>query len=222
MGDKSWARPLPAVKSKADLVYDHLRGAIADGHLHPGERLNMDELARTLGVSKIPIREAVKRLESDGLLTSRVHSGVVVSGVDKAEMRGVFLARGAIEGLVARLAAEQADDKLIDSLAKAQQLMREALAEGAIDKLQQHNSEFHGLLAGATGYRILAELTEQLLFTVRRYRMTTPDDVRNWGQVIEEHETILAALREKDPAAAEAAAQAHTASQAGHEIDEQK
>ncbi|MFF2330258.1 MULTISPECIES: GntR family transcriptional regulator [unclassified Streptomyces] len=218
MAEKTWATRLPEVKSKADLAYDSLRDAIVSGYVRPGERINMDEVARNLGVSKIPIREAIKRLESEGLVTSRVHSGVVVAHVDKTEMRGVFLAREAIDGLVARLAAERSDDRLLSDLQGVQDEMRAALRTGDTDELQRLNSEFHGVLAEASGYRILAELTEQLLLTIRRYRIAAPQDTQNWSVIIEEHDAIMDALRREDPAAAATAAQAHTISQAGHEV----
>ncbi|MFF6984609.1 GntR family transcriptional regulator [Streptomyces sp. NPDC008343] len=217
MAQKNWADRLPAVKSKADLAYENLHAAIADGTLRPGERINMDELARSFGVSKIPIREAVKRLESEGLLVSRVHSGVAVAAVDPKEMRGVYLAREAIEGLVGRLAAENADAALLTRLDRIQAEMRDALRGKDIARLSDLNVEFHGALAGATGYRILTDLTEQLLLTVRRYRIVTPVAM-DWRSVIEEHDAIVDALRRNDPEAAQAAARAHTTSQADHEI----
>ncbi|MFJ2958470.1 GntR family transcriptional regulator [Streptomyces sp. NPDC087270] len=220
MAENSWATRLPTVKSKADLVYDTLRQAIVTGDLRSGERINMDELARNLGVSKIPIREAVKRLESDGLLSSQLHAGVTVAEIDKTEMRGVFLAREAIETLVTRLAAERVDDKLLAGLAQVQATMRAELDQGATERLPELNSDFHRLLSEASGYRILAELTEQLLMTIRRYRITMPRDAQNWRAVLQEHEAIIAALRQGDPEAAAAAAQHHTASQAGHEISD--
>ncbi|MFJ3929013.1 MULTISPECIES: GntR family transcriptional regulator [unclassified Streptomyces] len=219
MTEKAWATQLPPVKSKADLVYDSLREAILSGRLAPGERVNMDELARSLGVSKIPIREAVKRLESEGLLASRAHSGVVVTRVDKSAGQGAFLAREVIDGLVAKLAAARADDRLLSELRAVQQGMREALRTKDADELQHLNSEFHRLLAEASGYHILAELTEWLLVTIRRYRVAAPRAVPDWAAVIEEHEVILDALRRKDPVSAEAAARAHTVSQAGREVE---
>ncbi|WP_275295410.1 GntR family transcriptional regulator [Amycolatopsis sp. La24] len=215
---KEWAARLPAVKSKADLVYDNLREGIVSGALRPGDRINMDELARTLGVSKIPIREAVKRLEADGLLDSRVHSGVVVAQVDQTEMRGVFLARGAIEGLVGRLAAEQVSDALLRDLEETQKRMRASLRTGDTGRLAELNSEFHRRLAEASGYRILADLTEQLLLTVRRYRIVEPAGEQNWESVIAEHDAIVEALRAGDSSAAAEAAEAHIISQAGHEV----
>ncbi|MEV5579644.1 GntR family transcriptional regulator [Streptomyces parvus] len=208
---------LPTVKSKADLVYDNLHEAIVGGDLRPGERINMDELARTFGISKIPIREAVKRLESDGLVVSRVHSGVIVSEIDLHEMRGVFLAREAIEGLVGRLAAEKSNDTLVAELEGVQAKMSEALEAGEVGALMSLNSEFHGTLAASSGYRILSELTEQLLVAVRRYRIVAPVDDMNWRSVLTEHQTIIDAVRRQDPEAAATAARAHTKSQADHE-----
>ncbi|MGW4646882.1 GntR family transcriptional regulator [Kitasatospora sp. NPDC004289] len=220
MGQSNWAERIPAVKSKADLAYESLRGAIAQGDLKPGERINMDELARNFGVSKIPIREAVKRLESDGLLVSRVHAGVTVAGIDVNEMRGVFLARESIEALVAELAAQQIDDRQLAELEEVQEAMRASLAGGATGEMAELNSRFHRLLAEAAGYRVLGDLVEQLLLTIRRYRITAPLGERNWRSVVEEHDTIIAALRSRDPQAAAAAARAHIGSQAAHEVEQ--
>ncbi|MEU6614174.1 GntR family transcriptional regulator [Streptomyces sp. JL1001] len=218
MAEQGWAGRLPVVKTKADLVYESLHSAIAEGTLRPGAKLNMDELSRDFGVSKIPVREAVKRLESEGLLVSKVHAGVTVAEVDLHEMRGVFLAREAIEALVAGLAAEHADDALIADLERTQEAMREALAQGDMPLLAELNTSFHRALAGAAGYRILADLTEQLLLTVRRYRLTAPVSAANWRSVIEEHDSVVDALRTRDPVAAAEAARAHTAAQARHEV----
>ena len=207
------------MKSKADLVFDSMYAAIASGDLQPGERINMDELARSYGVSKIPVREAIKRLESSGLVDSRVHSGVVVAQIDRQEMRGVFLAREAIEGLVARLAAERSDDELVARLEDVQREMRDALGAGEIARMAELNSTFHATLARASGYRVLVDLTEQLLMTIRRYRVVAPMDESDWRSVVEEHDVIVAALRGGDPDAVAAAAREHTISQAGHEVD---
>ncbi|MFE2729381.1 GntR family transcriptional regulator [Kitasatospora sp. NPDC059327] len=219
MDRTSWAERIPAVKSKADLVYESLRSAIAKGELRSGERINMDELARTFGISKIPIREAVKRLEADRLLVSRAHAGVTVAPIDVAEMRGVFLAREAIEALVAQLAAERMDDARLARLEEIQRAMHDALDTGELERMAELNSRFHQALAGGAGYRVLGDLTEQLLLTIRRYRVTVPMGDRDWRSVVAEHGVILEALRRRDPEAAAAAARAHIGSQAVHEVE---
>ncbi|MFD5085998.1 GntR family transcriptional regulator [Kitasatospora sp. NPDC058406] len=215
----SWAERIPAVKSKADLVYESLYNAIAQGGLRPGERINMDELARRFGISKIPVREAVKRLESDGLLVSRMHAGITVTPIDVAEMRGVFLAREAIEALVGQLAAERMDDARLAELKSIQRAMHDALAAGALEKTAELNSRFHRTLAQSAGYRVLHDLTEQLLFTIRRYRITAPMGDRDWRSVAAEHDVIVDALRRRDPVAAADAVRAHIGSQAVHEVE---
>ncbi|MFF2040840.1 GntR family transcriptional regulator [Kitasatospora sp. NPDC058170] len=219
MDRSDWAERIPAVKSKADLAYESLRSAIAQGNLKPGDRINMDELARSFGVSKIPIREAVKRLESDGLLVSRVHAGVTVAGIDVTEMRGVFLARESIEALIAGLAAQRVDDRQLAELDHVQAELRGALERGGIGEMAELNSRFHRLLAGAAGYRILRDLTEQLLLTIRRYRIAAPLGERNWRSVVDEHDAIMAALHRRDPGAAADAARAHIGSQAAYEVE---
>ncbi|QKW09941.1 GntR family transcriptional regulator [Streptomyces sp. NA04227] len=218
---KAWAAELPVVRSKADLVYETLRNAVARGELRPGDHLAMDELARDLGVSRIPVREAVSRLEFEGLLVSGVRSGITVAEVDHHEIRGVFLAREAIEGLVGRLAAVRADASLVADLDDTHQAMHAALDTGDAVALAELNAAFHTALARATGYRILAELTEQLLLTVRRYRVTSPVADMNWQAVLDEHQAVLEALRQGDPQATAAAVRAHTASQAEHEAEQE-
>ncbi|MFJ3929022.1 MULTISPECIES: GntR family transcriptional regulator [unclassified Streptomyces] len=214
MREKAWVGRLPAVKSKADLVYENLRSAIAEGRLLPGERVNMERLARSYGVSKIPVREAVKRLESDGLVVSRVHAGATVAAVDLREVEGVLLARDAIDGLVAGLAAENADPRLLRRLEAVQRAMREAVRGGRLERLPDLNASFHRALARASGYQILADLTEQLLLAVRRYRLVAPMGADKWALVLEEHERIITAVRSGDPVASASAARAHVAAQA--------
>ncbi|ALO05937.1 GntR domain protein [Streptomyces venezuelae] len=213
-----WTRRLPSAKSKADLVHERVREAIADGDLRPGERINMDALARTLGVSKIPVREAVKRLESEGLVVSRVHSGVTVAEVDQAEMRGVFLAREVIDALVGRLAAQNVEEGLLVELDAVQARMSADLHKGDVTRLPELNAEFHSVLARASGFRVLVELTEQLLLTVRRYRVAAPLDMANWHAVVREHARIVGALRSEDAALVAEAMRAHTEAQSRHEV----
>ncbi|MFE9043442.1 GntR family transcriptional regulator [Streptomyces sp. NPDC007818] len=217
MNAQKWAGRLPVVRSKADLVYDSLRAAIASGELRPGERINMEELGRTFGVSKIPVREAVKRLESENLLTSRVHAGMTVTAVDPDEIRGVYLARQAIEGLVARLAAEGGDASLVDDLAVIHEAMRRALEDGGEQALSRLNTDFHRRLAAASGYRVLADVTEQLLLTIQRYRLIIPREHADWRSVLAEHDAVIEALRTGGPDAVAEAARAHTTSQARRE-----
>src|ERR1700761_4725232 len=99
-------KPLEPSASKADLGYARLSPAILDGTMKPLARLNADEIARRLGVSKIPVREALQRLEIQGLVTQTQHAGASVAPLSETEIDGIRYARLALDPLVARLAAE--------------------------------------------------------------------------------------------------------------------
>ncbi|BCJ37048.1 GntR family transcriptional regulator [Actinocatenispora thailandica] len=209
--------PLPAVPSKADLVYEHISAEILNGALQPGQRLSMDALARTLGVSKIPIREAMLRLESHGLVVQQQHAGPTVARISAHQLRGVYLARQEIEPLAARLAAPLIDATALDRLDRLQMSMREHLLAGRLAEISPLNSAFHETVAQATGFEILVEFTERLLTAVRRYRVSAPLEADNWRRVIAEHDAIVTALRAHDADAAAVAARTHAASQADHD-----
>lgn len=203
--------------TKTDQVHDWLRERILSGELRPGERLSMDGLARELGVSKIPVREAVGRLEAHGLVTSQRHKGPAVAQVDPQQLRGAYLARSAVDPLIARLAAESATEQGLVELTAAQQEMRDALTIDDRVALAATNARFHEQLARMSGYAILAEISTSLLMAVRRYRVIDPLTVDNWATVVAEHEVLLQAVTNRDGAAAEAAGRRHATSQAGHD-----
>ena len=98
------SRPLPYA-TKTELVYQHLRHLMVNGALLPGQRIYLDEIAIQLGVSTNPVREALRRLESEGLITNRPHTGACVSVLDIKQIEVHFMIRGVLEGLAMRLAA---------------------------------------------------------------------------------------------------------------------
>lgn len=199
--------------SKTDLVYGILRRRILDGGLQPGERLSMDGLAREFGISKIPIREAVGRLEAHGLIEARQHAGPSVARVDVDQLRGAYLARAELEPLMAELAAQRAGAEALAEMAELQEGMQTALQGDRIEALGDLNYRFHVLLAEMSGFTILTELAEMLLLAVRRYRVVAPLSRENWEHVVREHALILDAVRRGDPAAAAEAARSHAESQ---------
>lgn len=209
---------LPSVPSKMDLVYELLRERILSGELRPGDRLNMDALAKELGVSKIPVREAVMRLESLKLVVSRAHAGPTVASINETELQGVYLARQSLEPTIASLAAERLTAQQQSELVSIDREMREALARNELDRLSDLNHRFHMLQAKASGYSVFEELTEITLLSVRRYRVVQPLDVASWESVLVEHGAILRALEQRDGSAAAAAALAHAASQGQKDV----
>jgi DNA-binding GntR family transcriptional regulator len=200
---------LAEYKTKTDLVYDYLEDALLNGDLKPGERINLDAMARDLGTSKIPVREALQRLANMGVITQSAHSGPVVVASSRLEMEGTFLVRNALEGLMAELAAPLITNEQLTLLDEIAERMRTALEAEEVRELSALNREYHMTIAAATGYRIFPELSYMLTLRVAHYRAETPTPMQSWQQVIDEHEAITAALRDRDPQAARMAATNH-------------
>ncbi|MDQ3693570.1 MAG: GntR family transcriptional regulator [Chloroflexota bacterium] len=205
--------PIAPSPSKADQVYEQICAAIFAGRLKPGDRVNVDEITRDLGVSKIPVREAMQRLEARGLIVQTPYAGARVAPVSLREWRGVFLVRIELEGLAARLAAEMMTEAELAELRAAHAEMERLHAAGRLDLMSAQNRRFHRLIGRAAGYRSLAELVEQVLLTVARYRAVLELDPTVWRQVLDEHAAIIDALASRDPAVAETVAQAHVRGQ---------
>lgn len=201
--------PIAPTPSKADQVYEQICAAIFAGRLKPGDRVNVDEITRDLGVSKIPVREAMERLETRGLIVQTPYAGASVAPVSLREWRGVFLVRVELEGLAARLAAEMMTETELAELEAAHAEMVALHAAGQLDLMSAQNRRFHRIIGRAAGYRTLEELVEQVLLTVARYRAVIELDPMVWRQVLDEHAEILEALASRDPELAAAAAQAH-------------
>jgi DNA-binding GntR family transcriptional regulator len=212
---------LAGFQTKAELVYERLRDAILTGELRPGERVNIDALSRELGISKIPLREAVQRLTGQGLVVQpNPHAGAQVAPLSLREMRGVYLARGALEGLAARVAASTIGDAELAALQELHEQMRFRFDQDKPDDLAALsglNRRFHTGIATATHYATLQELTDLTLLRVRHYRIGVRVEPA-WGQVIAEHSAILDALRRRDADGAERAARDHVEWQLGVEL----
>lgn len=206
--------------TKTELVHQHLREEILRGGLRSGQRLSMDELARTLGVSKIPVREAIARLQSEGLVSQTRHAGAVVTTVGRHQLRGVFLARRNIEPLAAELAAPRMDDVVFATLTGIQEQLGNELNSARADKwhvLSQLNSEFHVTIARQTGFEVFVDFTQSLLTSVRQYRATAANR-GNWESTVVEHGQILAAFEHGTPQDAALAARNHVVSQMAKEV----
>jgi DNA-binding GntR family transcriptional regulator len=198
--------PLRGFKSKVDLVYDYMRGLIVSRDLLPDKPINVDALARQLGVSIIPIREALRRLESQGLVVQRPHAGATVAPLDPHQRVGVHLAREVLERLTAEGAAEIITDEELAQLDRLQATMRELVELRDFDRLRAVNMEFHVAIAATTGYRIIIDFIEQLQIHMARHQ--APNHAE-WRAAVEEHQYIIEALRRHDKAAAGDAAASH-------------
>lgn len=198
-----------------DRVYATLRQGILDGIYAPGARLGEADLAVALGVSRTPVREALRRLGSEGLLSTLPNKGARVRTWTTSELSDISDLRALLEGHAARQAATRvtvADIAAMDDLATR---MEAATAEGTpadIDLITELNREFHGAVIAASGNALLPELMHSLLHVPvisRTYRRYTPARMR---QSMRQHRELVDALRAGDPAWAEAVMRVHVLS----------
>ncbi|MCE4026276.1 GntR family transcriptional regulator [Microbacterium sp. Au-Mic1] len=205
-------RPL-VVDTKASQIRKRLADAIVDGELQPGDRLVLDEIARQLGVSKIPLREALSSLEGAGLVVTTPHTGPRVAPLPFHELRGIYHLRERVETLGMELAVDGLDGAAVDALREINETMKRRLRRADVVELSDLNAEFHLSIARASGYSTVAEVVSELLTKVRRYRAIVPALAANWEHAVIEHDQIIEAIKSGDRARAIETMRAHVHTQ---------
>jgi len=208
MSDLAWlSAPTVPFGTKQAMVHHLLRDAILDGRLMPGERLVIDEIARRLQVSIIPVREAMHQLLSEGLVEMRTHVGPVVTGFDDSAASEIFTLLECLELAAARHALTRASEQDLDAL---EQLVEDMDRESG-DRWENLNSRFHlAMCAAARMPRITAAFTRVATDWVRLYRTRLrAAAVPNHARAQKEHRAMLKALRQRDLTALEAVIASH-------------
>ena len=191
-------------RTKADLVHEELRARLLRGELRPGDRVPIATLARELGVSAIPVREGVKRLEAEGLLAFETHKGAVVPRLDAAAIEEMFAIRAELEGLAVRRAAATLTPERLGELRAILDGMERAAAEGDAEAYAQGNRAFHVTIYRSQPYARLTTMIETLWDRTDPCSRIFARDTRAIDASVREHEAILAALVRGDGEAAEA------------------
>jgi len=193
----------------SEYVYRQLRERIINGNLAPDSRLIELSIAAEFGVSRTPVREALKRLAAENLVLADPARGMVVHAPDALEIEDVFVVREELDGLAARLAAHRIKPSELARLRLIVDSMREAVATGRREQIIVANQRFHDVIYAAAGNQALARVAGDLRDFVRRFStlpFASPDRV---DDVVREHEEILAALEAHDPEAAHKASDQH-------------
>jgi DNA-binding GntR family transcriptional regulator len=213
------AAMLPIVhRKKAELVYEHLREQIVNGTYPPGHRMLLAEVSASLGLSQMPVREALLRLEQDGLLESEPHKSMRVSAVSLADAADLFEVRCELEGLAAARAAAAGDPTLVRDLTTLNAAFARALAQGPdYPAMGAANWAFHRRILETAGNGQLARMLEDVWTRSLRYRLGYQRIPGRARRTIAEHEAIIEGLGRADAGAAREAARAHIR-QAGHEL----
>ena len=182
-------------------AYAQLMDELRAGRLNPGDRLRETELAERLGVSRTPVREAIRQLEADGVVAHIPRQGASIRTLDYAEVMELYEMRAVLEGTAARLAARAASDIEIEEL---QDMNQQLATLGNVPEAFTLNRQFHAALLDAAKNRFLTRSIHTLQKTLMILGPTTLAE-----KAVEEHFGILDAIKARDAALAEAAMRAH-------------
>lgn len=199
---------MPSVDNKNATPFDRLVAAIESGELSPGSRLLETELAQRLGLSRTPVREALHRLQALGLARQGAQRGLVVAELNYQKLRQLYAVREGIEGLCARLAAQNASTEELHML---QELIEMDRNETDPEVLRAHNVVLHRHIAYATHNTYMMETVDSLRLHLVLLPGSTYSHPKRLKEAQEEHEKIVRAIVAGDADAAEMAARAHIA-----------
>lgn len=187
------------VRSLADQVYEYLRTGIVSGRLAPGARIVEMEVAGAMGTSQGPVREALQRLEREGLVEKRSHSATFVTTVSLDEIYELFSIRSVIEGFAIRRAVERITPEQCDQLDYLIDAMRTAGLGGDMLTLTEHDLQFHRLICQWSGSATLLRAWDPLYGQTQRFVVRTHKDYfASLTDIADTHLPIVAALRSHD------------------------
>ena len=181
-----------------DVVFQTLRKAILKGELQPGERLMEVQLANRLGVSRTPIREAIRKLELEGLVTMIPRRGAEVAEITEKNMRDVLEVRRALEELAVKIACEKITEEELVFLAQVAKKFRDVMHGDDLMKITEADVEFHEIIYESTGNARLIQILSNLREQMYRYRVEYLKDYNSHGILAEEHDEIVKALCARD------------------------
>jgi DNA-binding GntR family transcriptional regulator len=192
---------------KVPSLYHQLLEEVLEGDLRPGEILVESALGKRFGVSRTPIREALRMLEQDGVL-ERVNRGMRVRQTSSEEVLEIYGVRTILEAAAARDAATRRTDYDLANLDRLLRSMGEVRTDAPAE-MAAINRSFHRAIWQAARNRTLSDLLERLAVHLRRYPATTYLRSGRWQEALEEHRLLLEAIRQRDPDAAAEVAEKH-------------
>jgi len=190
-------------KTKTEIVHAKLHQDIIAGKLRPGQRIIISELAKEFGFSEIPIREAIRSLETSGLIHFTPHVGAVVNTIDANEFLEIYLIRIELEALATRLAVPHTTEADLDFLDKNVCRTEKAIKQNKHDKIGPLNKEFHLRIYQAAPYPYLLNLIKSLWEKFELYQSVFAYVPDRAVPSCQEHKKIIEALRIKDGVQAE-------------------
>jgi DNA-binding GntR family transcriptional regulator len=207
--------PPPRRATAQQLALAHVRELIATGHLEPDERIRQEQLAAQLGCSVVPVREALKTLEAEGLVRYEPHRGYQVARLSLGELRETYLIRRLLEDEVVRIAAPLLSEDDFAGLDHAMDQMEAASERGDAAAMTEWNRRLHFAIYAAAGHPRMVDFIRMLWQSTDAYRSMYYSDAAARERVNAEHRSIVEALRAGDVDRAVAELDRHR----GHAVD---
>jgi len=206
-------------QSIADRVYNQLRRRIVAGDISPREEVREASVARNTGASRTPVREALRRLEAEGLISRSLAGAYAVTEVSAQELIDIYELRGILEGHAARLAAERRGRVELARLADVLEAMEDAILRNDDDGLVRLNGTFHDLIAESSQNSYLQTQIRSIRENFERYRAAALSVPGRRERAHDEHTWLVAAIKDRDAASAERIARTHAREALRHRID---
>lgn len=192
-----------------DVVFKTLREAIIQGDLKPGERLMEIKLAQKLGVSRTPVREAIRKLELEGLVIMVARRGAEVAPITEKSLTDVLEVRTALECLAAELACEHIEEKEIFELKRILIMFKDAVNKENLNEIAKIDVEFHEFICKTTKNKKLIQMLDNLREHIYRYRLEYIKDIKERKVLLKEHTDIVNAISNRDKERAKSLMKVH-------------
>lgn len=179
-------------------ILETIRDAILKGTLKPGERVSEPELAERFGISRTPIREAFRQLESEGYLQVIPRKGAVVASLSERDIEEFYAIKIILEGFAAKMAAEKLTDKDIEKLEAINTRLAQIAKDGDVKSFFRVHNEFHELFIKAAGNEKLYDMINQLVMKFKRLRLASLSVPGRMEISVEEHRNMIQAFKEHD------------------------
>lgn len=196
-----------------DVVFNTLREAILKGDFAPGERLMEKQLAERLGVSRTPIREAIRKLELEGLVIMIPRKGAEVASITGKDISDVLEVRATLEALAVKLACKKMSDQDLEELSAVNEEFKKAADQMNVKKVIEKDVEFHDVIFDASDNDKLIAIINNLREQIYRYRVEYIYKMKDYSELVKEHDEIVKAIRERKGKEASALALKHIENQ---------
>ncbi len=200
-------------KPLREVIFDTLREAIIVGELKPGERLMEVQLAEKMGVSRTPVREAIRKLELEGLVEMLPRKGAHVADLSVKDIMDVLEVRATLDGLASMLSATRITDEELKELKHVQSQFINYVEKDNLQGSIKKDVEFHDIIYRSSRNDKLIQIASNLREQVQRFRVIYIKDFSSTKELVKEHAEILDCILRKDPEAAQKCAQTHIVKQ---------